>query len=241
MRFFAGLLQAAFAVALLVQRDFGVQKAAPALQHYQHEGQEQPCFWEGQIKPAKLSDGKGSTQPSVWVRPLTCHGEGTQITSSYYRQALHQSVNPSEALNPPSWHGGISPPWIMQSRQMPSLLLPVITPPQHPSTAPGAALETATPAPKALSVSMAFGNLWAPCPWRSRNTNTTCTNAQCRPNPGRVSDRFPSCPRSTFLDLQHSHHPQPFHLERQFQTCGRRHRKCTEKVGIPPTGMGSAS
>lgn len=37
MRFSAGMLQAAFAGAPLVQRDFGVQKAAPALQHYQHE------------------------------------------------------------------------------------------------------------------------------------------------------------------------------------------------------------
>lgn len=47
----AGLLQAAFAVALLVQRDFRIQKAVPALQHYQHEGQEQCRFWEGQMKP----------------------------------------------------------------------------------------------------------------------------------------------------------------------------------------------
>lgn len=130
----------------------------------------------------------------------------------------------------------------MQSRQMPSPLLPVITPPQHPSAAPGAALET-TPAPKALSVSMGFGNLWGPCPWRSKHTNTSCTNAQCHPDPRRVSDRFPSCHSFAFLDavhLQHSHHPQPFHLDRQFQMCGRRHRKCIEKLGIPPAGMGSA-
>lgn len=242
MSIFAGLLQAAFAVALLVQRDFGVQKAAPALLHYQHEGQEQHCLWKARLN--HQDDLPTSLMAKAALSPLTCHWRrDPDNLILLQRQALHQSMKPSAALNPPSWHELIFPPWIMQSRQMPSPLLPVITPPQHPSAAPGAALEATTPAPKALSVSGGLGIFGVPVLGGAETPTPPAQMLSAILIPGEFQTDFPhGIGLFAFLDavhLQHSHHPQPFHLERQFPMCGRRHRKCTEKLGIPPAGTGN--
>lgn len=124
--------------------------------------------------------------------------------------------------------------WSVQSRQMPSPSPPAITPPQPPSAALGAALETA-PAPKAFPVSVGFGNVWGPCPWRSRK----CTNAQCHPNSGRVSDRFPPRHRFAFLDAvhqQHSHHPQPSHQRGNFKCVVEETKSAQKSLEFPQQG-----
>ena len=79
-------------------------------------------------------------------------------------------------------------PWMPPPR-LPGCNYPISTPKRSSArctTAPGDALEV-TPAPKARLVCMGFANLWGHRPWRTRNTNASCTDAQCHLNPGRVS------------------------------------------------------